>query len=119
MKTPLILLVDDDEDLCRYTLSALKPLQLQMVSCGNLHEARKILETQEVDLLLVDLELPDGTGLELLKDSKADDKDRVVTLITGKGTIQSAIEAMKAARRGELTTAGTPDRLLKKLNAGD
>lgn len=27
------------------------------------------------------------------------------------------IEAMKAARRGELTTAGTPDRLLKKLNA--
>ena len=29
------------------------------------------------------------------------------------------IEAMKAARRGELTTAGTPDRLLKKLNAKD
>jgi len=29
------------------------------------------------------------------------------------------IEAMKAARRGELTTAGTPDRLLEKLNAGD
>jgi DNA-damage-inducible protein J len=29
------------------------------------------------------------------------------------------IEAMKAARRGELTTAGTPDRLLKKLNAED
>ena len=29
------------------------------------------------------------------------------------------IEAMKAARRGELVTAGTPDRLLEKLNAGD
>ena len=29
------------------------------------------------------------------------------------------IEAMKAARRGELVTAGTPDRLLAKLNAGD
>jgi DNA-damage-inducible protein J len=29
------------------------------------------------------------------------------------------IEAMKAARRGELVTVGTPDRLLKKLNAGD
>jgi DNA-damage-inducible protein J len=29
------------------------------------------------------------------------------------------IEAMQAARRGELVTAGTPDRLLKKLNAGD
>lgn len=32
---------------------------------------------------------------------------------------EETIEAMRAARRGELTTAGTPDQLLEKLNAGD
>jgi len=95
MSDPLILLVDDDEDLCRYCRAALKPLGVQLLTCGTVEDGRRSLQNEEIDLLLADLELPDGSGLDLLDAAKAQDADLVVTLVTGKGTIPSALEAMK------------------------
>ena len=65
-----------------------------------------MLKHHPIDLLLVDLELPDGTGLDLLRFAKQQDQDLVVTLITGKATVQSALDAMKE---------GAFDYLLKPL----
>jgi len=106
MSSPLILLVDDDEDLCRYCRAALKPVEARLLTCGSVAQARQILTENPVDLLLADLELPDGTGLDLLRIAHEQDSDCVVTLITGKATVPSALEAMKQ---------GAFDYLLKPL----
>ena len=95
MGDPLILLVDDDEDLCRYCRAALGPLSVSLLTCGTVEEGQRLLQGEDIDLLLADLELPDGTGLDLLKIAKEQDADLVVTVITGKATVQSAIDAMK------------------------
>ncbi len=95
MSESLILLVDDDEDLCRYYQAALKPLAVQVLTCGTARDGRRLLQDEAIDLLLADLELPDGSGLELLRCAKEQDADLVITLITGKGTIPSALDAMK------------------------
>lgn len=106
MSEPVIVLIDDDEDLCRYCQAALKPLEARVVAGHSVADGRRLLESENADLLLVDLELPDGTGLDLLRDALNADPQLVVTLITGKATVKSAIEAMKE---------GAFDYLLKPL----
>ncbi len=107
MVEPSILLADDDEDLCRYCSSALKPLGVRIVAHPSVKNALDALEKKSFDLVLADLEFPDGSGLELLETARKSDPQAVVVLITGKGTIQSALEAMKR---------GAFDYLLKPLS---
>lgn len=106
MVEPSILLADDDEDLCRYCISALNPLGVRIAAHSSVKSALDALGKASFDLLLADLEFPDGSGLELLEAARQKDPQAVVVLITGKGTIQSALEAM---RRGAF------DYLLKPL----
>lgn len=102
-----VLLVDDDGDFCRYCRSALQALEdIRLSICNSCSEGMRVLEADEVDVLLADLELPDGSGQDLLKHAQTLDADPVVMLVTGKGTIQSALDAMKT---------GAFDYLLKPL----
>jgi two-component system, NtrC family, response regulator AtoC len=106
MKQPQILIVDDDADLLRYCRTALEPTGAVLLVGDSVGQGLEVLRQESIDLLLTDLELPDGTGLDLLKAAHDKDPGLVVSVITGKGTIQSAIEAMKQ---------GAFDYLLKPL----
>ena len=60
-----ILLVEDDEDLAEGIALALEGEGLSFTRCRSAKEAREALEKQNYDLLLFDISLPDGSGLEL------------------------------------------------------
>ena len=60
-----ILLVEDDEDLADGIALALEGEDLSFTRCRSAKEAREALEKQNYDLLLFDISLPDGSGLEL------------------------------------------------------
>ena len=66
MALPRVLLLEDDPAVRRFVALALEPLPLQLLPCGTLAEARALLEHTPVQLVLMDLALPDGSGLELL-----------------------------------------------------
>jgi DNA-binding NtrC family response regulator len=90
---PTALLIDDDP-------SILEPLKLwveregfQAKAKGTLEEARTALAEQDYDVLIADLELPDGKALELLPDLQH--APTQVVLITGYATVTSAIEAFR------------------------
>ena len=78
-----ILLVEDDEDLAEGIALALEGEGLSFTWCRSAKEAREALEKQNYDLLLFDISLPDGSGLELCR--KVRQTSRVpIALLTAK-----------------------------------
>jgi two-component system response regulator AtoC len=90
----LALIVDDDDDF-RTSVAALTRREgFETRIAGSLEEARKSMAEASPDLVLVDLQLPDGNGLELLDDtSPASDTEFVV--VTGNGAVETAVRAMR------------------------
>jgi DNA-binding NtrC family response regulator len=89
----LALLVDDEADF-RDTLAELVRREGFETACvPSLAEARRALAERHPDLVLVDLSLPDGCGLDLLGDPELGDRAEIV-VITGHGTVDSAVQAM-------------------------
>ncbi|MDF2511558.1 MAG: DNA-binding response regulator [Herbinix sp.] len=66
-----LLIVEDDRELSRGLCLALKDQGLQIISCHDLKSARSQLASGKTDLVLLDINLPDGSGLELLSEIKA------------------------------------------------
>lgn len=76
-----ILIIEDDMTLNNGITIALKSPEYSFIQVDTLEKAKKYLEKEEVNLILLDINLPDGTGLEFLKKVK-DSKETPVILIT-------------------------------------
>jgi two-component system response regulator PilR (NtrC family) len=90
-----ILVVDDEQSMREFLELLLKQEGYETVCCGNFKDARKIIPAGRFDLIITDLKLPDGNGLDLLAEAKSSDPDTQVLVITAFGTTQTAVEAMK------------------------
>ena len=94
MAKPRILIIDDDASL-RKTLSDILSLQgYETAAAPNGAEGLKSLEEIPVDLVLIDLGLPDIPGIEILKRLKADHPLIEAIILTGNATLDSAMEAI-------------------------
>jgi DNA-binding response OmpR family regulator len=63
-----ILLVEDNQDTLRYIAVVLRARGHEVTTAGRLSDARRAAEGRDLDLILSDIELPDGTGLELMRE---------------------------------------------------
>jgi DNA-binding NtrC family response regulator len=90
-----ILIIDDEEILQDVLTSLLTKEGYSTLSAGTGREALDLLAKEEVELVLLDLMLPDTSGLEVLKRIRASDPDQVVVVITAFSSIEGAIEAMR------------------------
>ncbi|MGE0866258.1 MAG: sigma-54-dependent transcriptional regulator [Vicinamibacterales bacterium] len=89
------ILIVDDEQLIRWSLaSRLKDEGYRVLEAGTAADAVS-LHREGVDLVLLDIGLPDGSGLSVLKQIKETDPDTLVIMLTGQTGIQTAVEAMK------------------------
>ena len=64
----MILIVEDDTGLREGIELALRQNDYNFAACGELQTAREILKENRVDLVLLDINLPDGSGYDLLKE---------------------------------------------------
>ncbi len=102
------LLVDDDETFAPAVADIVRQEGFDVTVTGSLAQAREALRDFEPDLLLVDLALPDGTGLELIREVTESLNTQVI-LITGYASVDTAIEALRMR---------TIDYLTKPLDLG-
>jgi DNA-binding NtrC family response regulator len=90
-------LIADDEPGLRSGLAKLLSLQgYRVLEAGSAAEARSVISSAEVNLVLLDLRLGQDDGHALLREIKADEPRMPVIIITGHGDIHSAVECMKA-----------------------
>jgi two-component system, NtrC family, response regulator AtoC len=104
MKNAQRILIVDDEDKFR-TVIAQKLLRrgYEVFESGTFADTLFLLKETLLDLVLLDLNLPDGDGLTLLPQIKELQPDIQVVMLTGQGTLESAIEAMKRGAYDFLT----------------
>lgn len=106
-----ILVVDDDESLRRVTQVQLEQAGFKAATAADGNEALSILQKLPIDLVITDLRMPEIPGMELLKRIRADYADVLVIVLTAFGTVESAVEAMKAGAYDYITKPVHPDEL--------
>jgi DNA-binding NtrC family response regulator len=90
-----ILVVDDESELLSALTETLSDQGFETLGASNADEGLKILRTEEVDLLLSDLMMPRKDGIQLLREAMENEPALVGIIMTGQGTISTAVEAMK------------------------
>ena len=96
MSQPLALILDDEPDIRELLEITLARMDIDTRSAANLKAARDLLAAQHFDLCLTDMRLPDGDGLELVRHIQQHHNDTPVAVITAHGSMETAVEALKA-----------------------
>jgi CheY-like chemotaxis protein len=98
-----VLVVDDDGAIRKACCVIAAGKGFAVAEAGSVAQARAILKHRKIDLLLLDLKLPDGGGLALLEQVKMLYPDTSVVVMTAFATVASAVEAMRIGAGDYLT----------------
>jgi DNA-binding NtrC family response regulator len=98
-----VLVVDDDEAVRKACCQIAAGMGFSVAGADSATSAREVLKHQRIDLLLLDLKLPDGGGLPLLEQVKVLHPDMAVVVMTAFATVPSAVEAMRIGAGDYLT----------------
>ncbi|CUI09684.1 sigma-54-dependent transcriptional regulator [Massilia antarctica] len=96
MTSPRVLVVDDEADLRELLEITLVRMGLDVDSAETLREARAFLTQNDYGLILTDMRLPDGLGLELVQEVNASNKSTPIAVVTAYGSAENAVVALKA-----------------------
>lgn len=100
---PLMLVVDDDETFRERLARALRDRHFEVMVASGHDEAVACAQRQSPEFAVVDLRMPDKSGLELVKALKAIDPETRVVVLTGYGSIATAVEAVRLGAAHYLT----------------
>lgn len=98
-----ILIVDDEVTFAKNAAKYLERFGHTVSTAATVAEGKAQAEAQKPEVLVLDYRLPDGTGLEFIEHIRATDPAVHIILITGHGTIELAVDAMKAGANDLLT----------------
>jgi len=116
-KSEKILIIDDDRPILEMLLANFKEEGYENVDkATNVKQAIDKLDKKYYNLTLIDLKLPDGTGLDILKYIKETAKDIISIMFTGYGTMESAIESLKMGAYDYITKPFHIDELLSTIS---
>jgi DNA-binding NtrC family response regulator len=90
-----LLIVDDERSIREACREVAQTLGFSAVVADSAEHAFRLLENQNIDAVLLDLRLPGASGLEALRRIKDRRPEAIVIVVTGYGTVQSAVQAMK------------------------
>lgn len=92
---PAILIVDDEPSIIQSLSGLLSDEGFEVIAASNGYEALKVIDAESPDLVLLDIWMPGIDGIETLKEIKKGNPHIQVIMITGHGTIETAVNATK------------------------
>jgi two-component system response regulator PilR (NtrC family) len=95
MTNPAVLVVDDEPDLCELLSITLQRMDLSPRTANSVAAAQRMLKTEQFELCLTDMQLPDGDGLDLVKWIQQYCPSVPVAIITAHGNMETAVRALK------------------------
>ena len=110
MSTPFILIVDDEPGIARLCERLLARADFQVKSFTEPRQAMSYLQENKIDLLLVDIRMPEIDGFGLVNFAKEHQPDIATLIMTGFGTVETAIKALRQ---------GVDGLILKPFEKGD
>jgi DNA-binding NtrC family response regulator len=113
---PRILLVEDDESLRLTQTLYLRREGFAVGAVADRDSARQELEAHAYDVVVTDLRLGEDNGLAVLADVRHQQEDAEVLVITGYGSVDSAVAAMRAGAYDYLTKPVDPEHLVRVLH---
>jgi two-component system, NtrC family, response regulator AtoC len=114
-----VLVVDDEENLRLVVRSFLRRDGYEVETAGNGEEALKLIETFGPDYILTDVRMPKMGGLDLLSTLKAKGAEATVIVMSAYGSVDLAIEAIKAGAYDYIQKPFKPEELLLTLRKAD
>jgi len=108
------LVVEDDKNSLDGYAELIRDEGFETLTAQTVDDARRLVREHTVDVAILDLQLPDGTGIDLL-DDLSEQPDAEVVMITGHGSIDSAVEALRRGASDYLTKPVDIHRLRKIL----
>src|SRR5712692_1084739 len=111
-----VLIVDDERSMRIVLSTFLKRKGVQVSEASGVSEAVKKIQQERYDVVITDLKMDDGGGVEVLRAVKRFTPDTPVIILTGYATIVSAIETMKLGAFDYLTKPFEPDELLRTIH---
>ncbi len=106
-----ILIVDDDPSLRRVLEVQLEQEGYAAASAASGQQALSMLQLQAYDLIIADQKMPEFSGIALLRQIRSQYPEAVMIILTAFGTVETAVEAMKAGAYDYLTKPVHPDEL--------
>lgn len=112
-----LLLIDDDVELCELLGSWLGQEGFQIRACHDSASARRALAEREPDAVVLDVMLPDGSGLELLKQLRVEHADLPVVMLSARGEPLDRILGLELGADDYLAKPCDPRELTARLRA--
>jgi DNA-binding NtrC family response regulator len=113
--TGRVLLVDDEPDQVALLRAMLIPLGMEVSTAESAEHAVTMFRRHPVDVVVTDLNLPGASGIDLIRQLRDMDAPPAVVLITGEGTVTSAVDALKLGASDYLQKPVDPMRLVTLL----
>src|SRR5207247_3122320 len=113
-----LMIVDDERAIREVCRDVAQTLGFHTSIADSAEHAYRVLESNAIDVVLLDLKLPGVGGLEALHQIKERRPDAVVVVVTGYGTVQSAVQAMKNGAYDYVTKPFSMDELKLLLERG-
>ena len=111
-----VLIIDDEEKLRGLLARIIKLEGFDVVEAGNLKTAFKILEKEDVDVILCDVKLPDGNGVDFVIKAKTKLPLSEIILLTAYGNIADGVNAMKNGAFDYIVKGDDNDKVIPLLN---
>lgn len=113
-----ILVIDDERGIREGCRRILESENYQVLTAEDGSKGLELARTDQVAVALIDLKMPGIDGLEVLREIRKINAEIIPIIVSGHGTIESAVEAMKAGAFDFITKPFTPDQLLKIIDRG-
>jgi response regulator RpfG family c-di-GMP phosphodiesterase len=111
---PKILVLEDEKPIQTLVMAMLRIRGLACDLAGTVRDARGLMAQRAYDLLLVDVHLPDGSGLSLAKESGG---DPLLIVMTGSNDIQTAVQAIREGAIDFITKPFSVGQFLKRIDS--